>query len=188
MSRDLRSENDRPADPDWLLQGRRFNVKKVSYPRASGGAVDREVVVPADAVVILPLLRTDEGEEKIVLIRNHRFAVDRSLWEIPAGTLEPGEDPQACAARELTEETGYEAASLRRLTTFFTSPGFCTERMTAFTATGLRYRGQDLDETERIEVELRSRDDTLAMIRSNEIEDAKTIATLLFHQTFEKQG
>ena len=168
------------TEAEHLLDGARFDVYAVGYPRRDGGSNRREVVVPADAVVIVPVM--DDG--RVVLIRNARPAVGASLLELPAGTLEPGEDPAACAGRELTEETGYAAAQIAPLTTFFTSPGFCTERMHAYLATGLTHQGQSLDETEHIEVEPTPLTSALGQVRQGAIEDAKTIAALLFYAQF----
>lgn len=144
----------------------------------------REVVVPANAVVVLPML----DEKTVVLIRNERFAVGQTLWELPAGTLEAGEDTALCAGRELLEETGYAAAEVTRLIDFYPSPGFCTELLTAFLARELVFRGQDLDETERITTEAVPLIESIQMVRDNRIRDAKTIATLLYYQTFLRTG
>lgn len=163
-----------------VYTGARFDIVELSLPKRGGGEMTRQVVAPADAVVILPLL----DPETVVLIRNERFAVDQTLWELPAGTLEAGEDLAVCAGRELAEETGYEAKAMERLLSFYPSPGFCTEKLTAFRATGLTFRGQDLDETERITVEPTPLAEALAMVKDNRIRDAKTIATLLYHATF----
>jgi ADP-ribose pyrophosphatase len=158
----------------------KFDVERRRVSTRDGGAVEREVVVHPGAVVVLPLL--DDG--RIVMIRNHRFTVGETLWELCAGTLEPDEEPAVTAARELIEETGYEAARIRPLTTFYTSPGICTERMYAFVATGLTPVGQRLEATEEISVEPLSRDAIMERIRSGEIRDGKTITTLLFHEAF----
>ncbi len=160
-----------------VFDGARFTVRALELDRRDGGVMRREVVVPSDAVVILPLL----DERTVVMIRNERFAVGQTLWELPAGTIEAGEDPDACAARELVEETGYAAGEIERLTSFYPSPGFCTELLTAYRATGLTHEGQNLDETERITPEILPIQDVMTMIRDNVIRDAKTIATLLFH-------
>ena len=114
-----------------IFQGVKFGVERRRVPTRDGGSAIREVVVHPGAVVVLPFL--DDG--RVVMIRNRRFAVDETLWELCAGTLEPGEDPAVTAARELVEETGYEASSIEALTTFYTSPGICDERMYAFVAT-----------------------------------------------------
>jgi ADP-ribose pyrophosphatase len=163
------------AGAEVLFSGRRFDVVRAP------GAV-RELIVHPGAVVILPLL----DSATVAMIRNQRPAVGQTLWELPAGTLEPPETPEACAPRELTEETGYRARSVRKLVEFFSSPGICTERMFAFVAEGLEHVGQDLDEGETIDVEPVPLERALAMIRDNQIQDAKTIATLLYYQAFAK--
>lgn len=168
------NENDR------VLAGARFDVYALGYPRRDGGMTRREVVVPADAVVVVPIL--DDG--RVVLIRNERFAVGKTLLELPAGTLEDGEEPAICAGRELTEETGYVAQRIEPLTSFYTSPGFCTERMHAYVAQGLTFEGQSLDETERIELAPMAFDAALSAVRHGDIVDAKTIAALLFYAQF----
>ncbi len=175
---------DTTTDNQILFHGTRFDVREVELPKRSGGTIRREVVVPANAVVVLPLL----DEQTVVLIRNERFAVGQTLWELPAGTLEAGEDTALCAGRELLEETGYAASEVTRLIEFYPSPGFCTELLTAFLARGLVFRGQDLDETERITTEAIPLNESIQMVRDNRIRDAKTIATLLYYQTFLRAG
>lgn len=172
------------ADNPVLYQGKRFDVHRLTLKRRSGGTMRREVVVPANAVVILPML----DDQTVVLIRNERFAIGQTLWELPAGTLEDGENPALCAARELVEETGYVADEVTRLIEFYPSPGFCTELLTAFLARDLTFQGQDLDETERITTEAIPLDRSIQMIRDNTIRDAKTIATLLYYQTYLRTG
>lgn len=178
MAEELQSES--PV----LYQGARFAVRGLSLPKRSGGVMTREVVQPADAVVVLPML----DDQTVVLIRNERFAVGQTLWELPAGTLEPGEDQALCAGRELLEETGYAASEITRLIEFYPTPGFCTELLTAFLARELAFKGQDLDETERITTEAVPLNESIQMVRDNRIRDAKTIATLLYYQTFLRTG
>lgn len=161
-----------------IFQGVKFGVERRHVPARDGATVMREVVVHPGAVVVLPIL--DDG--RIVMIRNRRFAVEETLWELCAGTLEPGEDPAVTAARELIEETGYEASHIEPLTMFYTSPGICDERMYAFLATGLTEVGQQLEATEQIEVKLLTPDDVMDLVRSGEVRDAKTLATLLYHE------
>jgi ADP-ribose diphosphatase len=172
------------TDNAVLFHGTRFDVRGVELPRRSGGTIRREVVVPANAVVVLPML----DERTVVLIRNERFAVGQTLWELPAGTLEQGEDPAVCAGRELEEETGYRAQEITRLIEFYPSPGFCTELLTAFLARDLAFQGQDLDETERITTEAIPLKESIQRVRDNRIRDAKTVATLLYYQTFLRTG
>jgi len=168
---------DLHPDAEKLHAGVRVNLLATERPRTSGGTQRREIAEVADAVVILPLL----DDQRVVLIQNERFAVKQTLWELPAGTLEPGEDPAACAARELAEETGYEAQRVERLTSFYPSPGFCTEKLHAYRATGLRHVGQSLEETERITAHVMPIEEACAMVRDGRIEDGKTIAALLYH-------
>jgi ADP-ribose pyrophosphatase len=172
--------NPPSADNPVLFRGTRFDVQSIALKRRSGGLMHREVVVPSNAVVVLPML----DDETVVLIRNERFAVGQTLWELPAGTLEDGENPALCAGRELLEETGYAAAEVQRLIEFYPTPGFCTELLTAYLARDLTFRGQDLDETERITTEAVPLNQSIQMVRDNRIRDAKTIATLLYYQTF----
>ncbi len=167
-----------------LLKCRKFEVVR-KVVRTSGG-VDRDyaVVVHPGAVVILPLL---EGGERIVLIRNYRHALDRELWELPAGTLDvPGETAVSAAARELEEEAGYQAGELRPLCEFYSTPGMCTELLRVFVATDLTPTRQCLEPTERIRVEIKHRDEAFAMVRDGTIVDAKTMLALLFWEKMQK--
>lgn len=161
-----------------LVRGSRFNVERRQVPKRGGGSEAREVIVHPGSVVILPLL--DDG--RIVLIRNARFTVQRTLWELPAGTRGAGEPVELCAARELEEETGYRARELRELLAFYPAPGIADERMFAFVARGLEPTQQRLDATEQIEVHPTAPEAVIRMIQAGEIEDAKTIATVLFWQ------
>lgn len=164
---------------DVLVRSKRFNVELRRVPKRDGGSELREMVVHPGSVVLLPLL--DDG--RVVLIRNTRFTVGRTLWELPAGTRTPGEPPELCGARELEEETGYRAARLTPLLESFTAPGISNERMVGFVAEGLTPTRQQLDDTEQIEVHPVAAEEVLRMVREHEIEDAKTIATFLFWWT-----
>lgn len=141
-----------------------------------GRRIVRETVHHPGAVVIVPML----DRSRIVFVRQHRRAVRRELLELPAGTLEAGEPPRACAARELQEETGWRARRLCRLGRFYTAPGFTSEQITIFLAQGLiPARAQpDLDESVRpVVLSVRA---ALAKIRSGAICDAKSIIGVLF--------
>jgi ADP-ribose pyrophosphatase len=155
-----------PENPKIVLHGKRFNVEMRAVPSRDGGSEQREVVIHPGAVV--------------VLIRNRRFSIDQSLWELPAGTREPGEAPALCAAREVEEETGYRAGKLEPLLDFYTAPGISNELMHAFLATDLSQTQQQLDDTEQIEVHPVTQERLLQMIFDREIVDAKTLATFLF--------
>jgi len=163
-----------------VFQGTRFDIYRVLLDQRSGGTHMREVVVPANAVVILPMLDADT----VVLIRNERFAVGETLLELPAGTLEQGEDPLLAAGRELAEETGYTSSKISKLITFYPTPGFCTESMTAYLAEDLTPGPQSLDETERITVEATPFDEAIKMVKDGHIVDGKTIAVVPYYRTF----
>jgi len=140
--------------------------------------VIREMVIHPGAVVILPVM--EDG--RVLLIRNHRYSVHQILIELPAGTLEKGEDPMNCAGRELLEETGYLAGKLQRISAFYSSPGILTEKLYAFAAYHLEKKVTALEEGEEIEIMPTLFDDALKMIDSGEIMDGKTIATLLMYE------
>ncbi|MGE5235997.1 MAG: NUDIX hydrolase [Acidobacteriota bacterium] len=165
------------------LRGERIydgQVVKVDVDRvrfADGGEAVREVVRHPGAVVVVPLL----GNRRVVLERQYRYPVAAELIELPAGKLDAGEAPEACARRELREETGLEAAHWRHLATFFSAPGFCDEVMHCFLATGVEPAGAgvDRDVDERIEVLMVPFEHALGMVERGEIRDAKSITGLL---------
>ena len=139
--------NDIPPSPrvkrELLVQGANFNYERLTVERTQGKPLVRDIVRHPGAVLILPILATPQGT-KVVLIKNWRASVERWIYELPAGTLEAGEDPKDCAARELEEETGYSAATIIPLCRFYTSPGLSDELMWAFAATDLKPVGQIL--------------------------------------------
>ena len=161
---------------ELLYSGPLFDVARLTFEGQDGTAVVRDVIEHRGAAVILPLL--DDG--RVVLIRNVRHTVGKVLWELPAGTLEAGEAPEACAAREVEEETGYRAGTIVPLTEFFASPGILNERMHGFLATDLEPTSQSLDHDEEIEVFPIPQWQVRDMIKDGHIEDAKTIALLLY--------
>jgi ADP-ribose pyrophosphatase len=159
---------------DVLLTTRKFRVERREFSVPGQGVVHRELVVHPGAVLVLPLL----GDGNVVLIRNHRYSVGAELLELPAGTLDPGESPETCAARELEEETGYKPGRLEPLCAFYTTPGFTNEFMHAFVATELEQATQRLDDIEQIRVEVMRLADALDATVDGRIVDAKTIAAL----------
>lgn len=146
----------------------------------SGRRHQREVCVHPGAVVVLPFV----DAENILLIRNRRYAVNDTLIELPAGTLERNEDPMNCAGRELVEETGFVAGRLKSLGDFYTSPGILSEKMYAFAAYDLTRAQTAHEEGEEIELAPASLEEAIDMIRFGQIKDAKTIATLLMYDRF----
>ncbi|TVQ55678.1 MAG: NUDIX hydrolase [Phycisphaerales bacterium] len=164
----------RDCDIETPHQGRLFSVEVRTYRDEQGREITREIVRHPGAVLIVPVL----NEQKLILIRNYRIAPDQTLWEFPAGKLEPGEDPRNAALRELEEETGYSAARIEPLGTFYTSPGFADELMHVFVAEELSEVGQRLEPGEEIEVHLIGREDALEMATDGRMQDGKSIAAL----------
>jgi ADP-ribose pyrophosphatase len=170
-----------------LRRGRKFSLELLTGKSREGREIHWEVIRHPGAAVILPLLdETAEGRQgrspKVVMIRNRRPAVGQTLWELPAGTLEPPEPPETCAARELEEETGYRAATIPALGRFYTTPGMTDELMWAFIATELTPVGQRLEADEDVTVEALAPERVLGMIDAGEIMDGKTIASILLAQ------
>lgn len=161
---------------EHLLTARRFEVHRVTHELQSGATLQREVVRHPGSVVIIP--RLNDG--RLCLIRNYRVAVDQTLIELPAGTLEAGEPPRECAFRELTEETGYRANRMDALTAFYAAPGILDEYMHLFLATELEAGEPAREPGEEIENLLVEPQEALQLIRQGEIKDAKTIIGLMF--------
>ena len=171
------------AKPEVLLTTSKFRVVRENIETPSGKTKAREIVRHPGACVIVPLL--DDG--RVCLIRNWRVAVNQTLIELPAGTLEPPEPPEKTAERELIEETGYRAKKIEFLHAFFLSPGILDEKMYLYLATGLTEGETAREEGEEIENWLVPFDEAIAMIFRREIQDAKTIVGLLWADRLRKQ-
>ena len=161
-----------------IYKGRIFDLR---VDKICEGEVEyeREIVVHNGSAVIVPVFE----DMRVALVRQYRHAAGKYLLEIPAGTLELGEDPRTGAIRELEEEIGVTATSVEKLCEFYISPGFLTEKMYVYLATGLTETSQNLDADEFIEIERLSFPDIFDRIRSGEIEDAKTIAGVMLAET-----
>lgn len=160
------------------FHGVRFDVRACNVSTSTGELRRHEAVVHPGAVVILPIW----DDNSILMIRNFRFSVGETLWELPAGTLEPNEDHEKTAYRELAEETGYEAKSMEMLGRFYSSPGISNEVLTAYVARDLHFVGQNLDDTEVITAEAVPWDKVLEMARSGEIRDNHALSTIFLYQ------
>ncbi len=146
-----------------------LNVDRVLFP--SGTEKIREVVDHKSAVTILPV----RSDGRIMLVRQYRHAVDEDLFEIPAGLVEKGEDPDEAAVRELQEEIGYRPGKISRVFEFYTSPGYSTERIIFYYATDLIHSKLPEDDDEYIKVYDFSLGEIEKMIERGEIKDGKTI-------------
>ena len=150
-----------------------LEVDRVRLP--NGHETIREVVRHQGAVVMLAI----DGEDRVLLVRQYRYPVGRILMELPAGKLDPGEEPLACARRELAEETGMGAREWRRLGTLLTTPGFTDEAIHVFLATGLEpVEGAGPDEDEFLQAVRLPVNELEDLVRRGEVQDAKTLAAL----------
>jgi ADP-ribose pyrophosphatase len=160
-----------------------LDLDTVRFPNNSLGKL--EMIRHPGASAVLPFLddpRTDNP--RLVLIRQFRHAANEFIWEIPAGRLDPGENAEQCAGRELLEETGYAARELRHLTTIYTTPGFTDERIYLFQATGLTAGKHHREADEFLEIHEVRWNDVLTWMEDGRIVDGKTFATLSFVQCF----
>jgi ADP-ribose pyrophosphatase len=177
-----------------LHTGPKFDFDEVTLVGRSGRTVTRQMIRHPGAVVVVPFLPRHPDDTDgvwgpcVVMIRNHRFTVDRELWEFPAGTMEPPEPPEVCAVRELEEEGGYRAHTVEPLGTFLTTPGMTNEAMHAYLATGLTKTRQELMEDEEISVEVVPVREALGMIDRGQLVDAKSMLALFIAHRRGKLG
>jgi ADP-ribose pyrophosphatase len=164
-----------------VFAGRVFSVYRHVALEPGGVRAVREVIHHRGSAVILP--RLPDG--RILLIRQFRLPAGGFLWELPAGSLDPGETALQAARRELAEETGYRASSWRKLVEFYPSPGFLDEKMTIFLAQKVRPGAPSPESDERIRARFFRPAEAAAMIRSGQIRDGKTLVGLLYLRWFE---
>lgn len=157
-----------------IYRGRVVKLRVDRVRLADGREAKREIVGHQGAVCIVPVL-----DGQILLLQQFRLATGGVLLEVPAGTLEVGEEPAACAARELEEETGYRAATLRPLFSTYLAPGYSSELMHAYLAEGLTPGATHLDADEQVELTPLPIAEIERRILAGEIRDAKTIASVL---------
>ena len=157
-----------------VYRGRVFDIS-VAEIREGESIYKREIINHHGSAVVIPVF----ADNSIALVRQYRHAAQEYLLEICAGTLEKDELPEIGAARELEEEIGCTAKHIEKLSEFYVSPGFLTEKMNLFLATDLTETAQNLDEDEFIEIEKLTFDEAFAKINSGEIKDAKTIIGLM---------
>jgi ADP-ribose pyrophosphatase len=156
-----------------------LDIDAVRYPDGTTGEL--EMIRHPGASAVVPFLTDPVADDpQVLLLRQYRYAAAGYLYELPAGRLEAGEEPAACAARELKEETGCIAASLAPLISVYTTPGFTDERIHIYLATGLTRGVASPERDEFIEVATFRLADALQMIERGEIRDAKTVLGLLY--------
>jgi len=159
-----------------IYRGRIFTVERDRVRLPKGLEATLEVVRHPGSVVLLPMPDADH----VILVRQYRYAVDRWVWELPAGTLKPGEDPEAGAVRECEEETGLAAGRAEALGAYYPTPGYCDETMNVFKLTGLApptgRPAASPDDDEDLRVRTFSLGEVRAMAARGEIVDLKTVA------------
>ena len=181
---DPKDYTERELASKWVYQGKLLHIREDLVALPDGGQATREYVVHPGAVMIIAL--TDSG--KMLLERQYRYSIKQHLYELPAGKLDPGEDPLTTGKRELLEETGYSAREWRRLTTIYPLCAYSSEAIHVYLARGLEYHGQKLDPGEFLDVQEISLDEGLEWVRSGKISDAKSALGLLWAERILKQG
>jgi len=163
---------------ELIQKGKSFSFYHDKVRLPNGRETDRNIVKHPGAVGIIAV-----DEDEIVLIKQYRYATGKYLLEIPAGTLEEGEDPYQCAVRELQEETGYAASAWNRLFQCYMVPGYSDEILYFYLAEGLTKLDANPEDDEDISVQKFGINEVLGMIENNEIEDAKTMLSVLTYLT-----
>ncbi len=158
-----------------LLQGRAFKIRRDTLKTPDGRETKLEIIEHGGSVVIVPV--DDDGN--ILFVRQYRHATGGDLLELPAGTRDEDEPYEECAAREIREETGMEAGQLRRVGDFYLAPGYSSEFMAVFLATGLKHNPLKADDDEFLQVEKFAIKDVTAMFERSEVPDAKSLAAWL---------
>lgn len=168
---------------DRLYEGKILNLKLDTVEIPGKKYSKREIVEVSGASAIVPIL--EDGS--VVMIKQYRKAIEKVTLEIPAGKIDPGEEPRETAERELKEETGYTPSNMTYLTETYTSPGFCNEKIHIFLAKGLEAGDQDLDDDEVVETLSYTFEDIFKLIERGDITDAKTIIGIFMARDYLKK-
>ena len=166
---------EKTISSDRVYTGKTISLRVDTVEIPNRGYKKREIVEHNGAVGIIAIT----PENKVVLVKQYRKAIEKELWEIPAGKIEPGENPKESAIRELKEETGYSAQSIKLLHKFYTSAGFSNKKIYIYLAENLTSGSQDFDDDEFIETKEFSLNEVYDMIYNNDIEDGKTSIGML---------
>lgn len=169
---------------ETVYRGRAFNVRKDQVRLPDGRLMNLDIVDHRGSVSLVPV---DTGGQ-IWFVRQYRHAAGENLLELPAGVMEEGEAPETCARREIREEIGMAAGELRALGSFYLAPGYSTELMFAFLATGLTYNPLQPDEDELLNIEKIPVEQALRMAETGQIQDSKSLASLMLARPFLQKG
>jgi ADP-ribose pyrophosphatase len=163
-----------------IYTGKVFGIRRDEVIEPSGVRTTREMITHPGSVVVLPVL----PDGRVLLIQQYRYAAREYLWELVAGRIDPGETPLQAAERELKEETGYSARSLRTFLEFFPTPGFLEEKMFLLLAEGLTPGKASPEDDEKIISRAYNHKELNEMLRKRKLLDAKTIAGVLYYLRF----
>ncbi len=177
MRRALPARRPKVLHSKLIYSGPVFDLRQERVVEPGGVKVVRDVVVHCGSVVLLPVF----PDGRVLLVRQYRHAVGELLWELVAGRIEPGESPLAAARRELLEETGYAARRFRKLLDLIPTPGYVSERMSAYAAEGLAPGAARPEADERIVARRFTLRQLEAMMRRGTLRDAKSIAAILYY-------
>ncbi|CEJ74756.1 NUDIX hydrolase [Paraclostridium sordellii] len=166
---------EQTVSSDRIYTGKVISLKVDTVEVPKKGYQKREIIEHPGAVGIVAVT----NDKKVVLVKQYRKAIEKAIWEIPAGKLEQGENPKDCALRELKEETGYTANNIRLIHKFYTSAGFSNQKVYVYLATELEEGEANLEDGEFLDVHEVELNEAYEMINKNDIEDAKTSIGLL---------
>ena len=167
---------------ETLLQGRAFKIRRDYLKTPNGRETRLEIIEHGGSVVLIPI--DDDGN--LLFVRQYRHAVGKDLLELPAGTRDNDEPFEECAAREIREETGMQAGKLQKVGEFYLAPGYSSEFMVVFLATGLKDNPLDADDDEFLQVEKIPLKQAIQMAERGDIPDAKSLAALLLAKPYLK--
>ncbi len=166
----------------YIYKGRAVNLRQDTVITADGRESTREIVEHVACIAVVPV----DTNGEILLVRQYRKALEKEILEIPAGGIDPGEDPETAVRRELQEEIGYLPETLQRMGGFYSSPGFCTEYLYLYLAAGLKPSRLVAEDTAGIQVVRTQPGRIRQMIQNGEICDSKSIAGLLYYLEFSR--
>ena len=158
-----------------IYRGLKVDLALQQVRLRDGTVTDRELVLHRGAVALVPMV----DDQHVCLVRNHRYAVDQTLLEVPAGTIDPGESPDQTAQRELLEETGYQAGRIRRIREWYVSPGVMNERMYLYLCEDLRPGPVEHQLDEQLQAFVVAWEEAMAMAVDGRIDDAKSLLALM---------
>lgn len=165
---------------ETLLKGRAFLIRRDTLKTPDGRETKFDIIEHGGSVIIVPV----DKDGNLLFVRQYRHAAGQDLLELPAGTLDEGEDPAVCAAREIREETGMEAGLLKKVGEFYLAPGYSTEFMGVFLATNLKPNPLEADDDEFLKLEKIPLKEAIAMAERGEMPDAKSLAALLLARPY----